>query len=100
MDRLYRVAPGGVEISGNQSVSIEELKPFIKLTAGEPFISARLDALASAIKQVYQRRGFATVTVNSGVNEVGEACRQADDRGRGRSAGARRQRRRSRGPTR
>ncbi len=71
-DRLYRVAPGGVEISGNQSVSIEELKPFIKLTAGEPFISARLDTLASAIKQVYQRRGFATVTVNSGVNEVGE----------------------------
>ena len=54
-------------------MSIDELKPFNKLTAGDPFISARLDTLAGAIKQVYLRRGFATVTVRSGVNEVSEA---------------------------
>jgi len=72
-DRLFRVAPGGVEISGNQAIPIEEFRPFIKISAGEPFVSAKLDALTAAIKQVYQRRGFANVAVASGVNEVGEA---------------------------
>jgi outer membrane protein assembly complex protein YaeT len=71
-DRLYRVAPGGVEISGNHSVPIEELKPFVKLSAGDPFISAKLDVLTNTIKQLYQRRGFSTVNVASGVNEVGD----------------------------
>ena len=71
-DHLYRVAQGGVDISGNQTVPVEEFRPFIKISAGEPFVSAKLDALAGAIKQLYQRRGFANVAVASGVNEVGE----------------------------
>jgi outer membrane protein insertion porin family len=71
-DRLYHVASGGVEISGNQSIPVEELKSSIKLAAGDPFVSARLDAITGGIRQFYLRRGYATVAVKSGVNEVGE----------------------------
>jgi hypothetical protein len=48
------VAPGGVEISGNLAVSPEELKPLIRLEAGEPFIASRLSALEGAIQQIYR----------------------------------------------
>ena len=70
--RLYRVAPGGVAISGNQSVSPDEFKPFIKVTEGEPFVASRLDAIVANIRQLYERRGFATVEVASDVNEVSD----------------------------
>jgi outer membrane protein assembly complex protein YaeT len=71
-DRLYRVAQGGVEITGNEAVPTEELRTLVKLAPGDPFVTARLDALAAAIKQLYQRRGFANVAVNSGANEVSD----------------------------
>jgi outer membrane protein assembly factor BamA len=74
--RLYRVATGGIQINGNQGVSIDELRPLLKMPAGEPFVSARLSTIESAIKQLYRSRGFATADIGSGVNEVGPGLAQ------------------------
>ena len=96
-DRLFRVAPGGVEISGNQAIPIEEFEAVHQDAApGEPFVSAKLDASTGAIKQVYQRRGFANVAVASRRQRGRRGRAQADDRDQGRLARAGRQRRRSR----
>ena len=70
--QLYRVAPGGVEVTGNQSIPIEEIRPLLKLSQGDLYIASRLSAIEGAIKQVYLTKGFATVQVSSAANEVGE----------------------------
>jgi outer membrane protein assembly factor BamA len=69
--RLYRVAPSGVEITGNTVLSPAELKPIMKLGPGEPFVASTLDAMTGAIRQQYQVRGYALAEVNSAVNDVG-----------------------------
>ena len=68
--RLYRVAPGGVEIDGNQSIPITELRPLIRISEGEPFVASKLGAAESAMTQAYRSRGFATAEITSAVNEV------------------------------
>jgi len=70
--QLYRLAPGGIEVTGNTSISIEELRPLLKTTQGEVYVSSKVGAIAGAITQLYKTRGFATVQVDSAVNEVGE----------------------------
>lgn len=70
--QLYRVAPGGVEIAGNQSIGIEEMRPFLRLSQGDVFVSSTLGAITGAIAQLYKTRGFARVQVDAAVNEVGE----------------------------
>lgn len=68
---LYHVAPAGVEISGNHAISIDELRPLVRMAPGEPFVSSRLDAGIAAIKQLYLTRGFASVDPKSAENETG-----------------------------
>jgi outer membrane protein insertion porin family len=70
--QLYRVAPGGVEVTGNHSVPIEELRPLLKMAPGEVFVSSKLGAISSAITQLYKQRGFASVQVDSALNEAGD----------------------------
>lgn len=70
--RLYHVAPGGVEVTGNTSLPIEELRTVLKMSEGDVFVSSRLGAIAGAITQLYKTRGFAAVQVNSAVTEAGE----------------------------
>jgi outer membrane protein assembly factor BamA len=72
---LYRVAEGGLEITGNQSLTGDQLKatldrPAARLVPGEPFIEDHLGAAASAIRAVYQENGFPDVAVQSAANEV------------------------------
>ena len=67
---LYRVAPGGIAVSGNRSVAPERIKPLLRLNAGDPFIASRLDVTADAIKGIYQSEGFASVDMKSGVDVV------------------------------
>jgi outer membrane protein assembly complex protein YaeT len=67
---VYRVAPGGVEVTGNRSVTSEELKPLLKIGDGDLFVSSRLGAIEGAIRQIYRTRGFATAEIASAVNEV------------------------------
>lgn len=71
--RLYHVAPGAVEVTGNASVPVEELRPLLKMDEGDVFVRSKLDAMTGAIAQLYKTRGFAAVQVNSGVNEEGDA---------------------------
>ena len=68
--RVYRVAPGGVEITGNQTLSPEELKPLLRLGQGDLFIASRLGAIEGAIKQAYRTRGFAAAEIATAMNEV------------------------------
>ena len=67
---LYRIDDGGVEITGNTSVAIEELQPFLlRLQAGMLYTSASLDAATSAIRALYLTRGFAQSKITSAENE-------------------------------
>jgi outer membrane protein assembly complex protein YaeT len=66
----YRIA-NGVEITGNPSVPIEQLRPLIEnLAAGEVYLSANLDAAVAGIRELYRTRGFARVKVDPAVNEI------------------------------
>jgi outer membrane protein insertion porin family len=70
----YRVAPGGVEVTGNTAVPIAEIEPLFKsnkLTPGELFIESRLNAVEGGIKLLYLQRGFVQIAIASAVNEVG-----------------------------
>ena len=66
----YRIG-GGVALTGNASVPLEELRPALQnLQDGDIFIIANLDAALSAIRGIYLRRGFAQVKVESAVKEA------------------------------
>ena len=61
-----------MEVTGNQSVSIDELRPLLKMSQGDVFVASKLGAIAGAISQTYRTRGFTSVQVDSATNEVGE----------------------------
>lgn len=66
----YRVS-GGVEIQGNKSVPIEQLRPALaKLQANDVFVESSLGAAVSAIAGQYQRLGYAQAKVNGAANEL------------------------------
>jgi outer membrane protein insertion porin family len=66
----YHVGPDGVEVTGTQSMPIEEFRTALRtLAPGDPFVAAKLDAIVGAITQAYQSRGFATMKAESAVNE-------------------------------
>ena len=69
---LYRVA-GDVAITGNRAVPIEELRPFVKIQSGDVYIASRLDAAIAAMRDLYLRRGFAAVKLESAANETDSA---------------------------
>ncbi len=67
----YHVGPGGVEVSGNASINTEEFRPALRtLAPGDPFVAARLDAIVGAITEIYRKRGLATMTAASDVQEM------------------------------
>ena len=68
---VYRVAPGGVEVSGARSIPPEEIRPLIRLEPGELFLASRLGAIEGAIRQIYRARGFANAEILTAVNETG-----------------------------
>lgn len=68
---LYRVAPGGVEISGSRAIAPEEIRALVRMAPGEPFVATRLGAIEAAIRQIYRTRGFAAAEIASAVNETG-----------------------------
>jgi outer membrane protein assembly factor BamA len=68
----YRIAPGGVEVTGNKSIAIEEIRPLLRMSQGDLFISSKLGAIEGAIKQLYRTKGFASAEVRSAANQVGE----------------------------
>ena len=67
----YRVAPGGIEVTGNNSVPIEELRPLLKMSPGESYVESSLGGIENSIKMLYLKKGFAQVEIASQTNEVG-----------------------------
>ena len=65
----YRVAPEGVQVTGNQSIPIEEIRPLVVLQPGAPYVESHLDATVGALIRLYTTRGFRWATVKSGVSE-------------------------------
>jgi outer membrane protein assembly complex protein YaeT len=66
---LYRAA-GDVEITGNRAIPAEELRPLVRMQAGDVFVASRLDAAITAIGDLYRRRGFAAAKIESAANET------------------------------
>jgi outer membrane protein insertion porin family len=67
----YHVSPGGADISGNTSIPIEDLRPLLKMKAGDPFVGAQLGASEAAIRQLYRSKGFATAQIASSAGDAG-----------------------------
>ena len=67
----FRVAPEGVQISGNTSVLIEEIRPLVVLGPGDLYVESHLDATVGALVRLYRLRGFRWADVKSGATEVG-----------------------------
>ena len=61
----YRVRQ--VEVSGNASLTLEELQPTLRLHEGQPFSEARLDADIAAIEDIYHRLGFAAAKAQAAI---------------------------------
>ena len=66
---IYHVAPGGIQIEGNQSVSMAELKPLLKLEQGDLFVASRMSAIEAAIRQIYRTRGFDRAEIATATDE-------------------------------
>jgi outer membrane protein assembly complex protein YaeT len=64
----YRVST--YEIAGNASVPLAEFAASLRLVEGQPFSSARLDADASTIEEIYHRRGFGSARAVSAMEVV------------------------------
>jgi outer membrane protein assembly complex protein YaeT len=73
---LYRVTR--VEISGNQSVPLEDFAPALRVRAGQPFAAAPLDADLSAIENLYHRRGFASARAEAAIEPAAPAGAAAE----------------------
>jgi outer membrane protein insertion porin family len=52
------------EVTGNVSISSEELNPLIQMKAGAPFIEATVGSDAARIQGLYRQRGFSAVKVS------------------------------------
>ena len=56
---------GAVTLDGVAAMARAELAPLLKLEVGEPFVDARVAAVAAAVAEFYRVRGFANVRVTS-----------------------------------
>jgi outer membrane protein insertion porin family len=67
----HYVVSQGVEVQGNRTVPIEQLRPaLLKLQANDVFVESNLSAAVTAIAGVYQRLGYAQAKVNGSENEL------------------------------
>ncbi|HSL24347.1 MAG TPA: POTRA domain-containing protein [Vicinamibacterales bacterium] len=70
VNRGARYTIDAIEISGNASVGIAELRALVPIRPGEPFVEGRLTSAVEAIKALYQRRGFASAAVEVATDET------------------------------
>jgi outer membrane protein assembly complex protein YaeT len=62
---LYHVTR--VDVTGNSSISLDELRPLLRQRENQPFSAARLDSDVAAIEDLYHRRGFASAKAQNTV---------------------------------
>lgn len=67
---LHRV--GAVSLAGNDTLARTELEPLLKLSRGDPFVDARVAAIAAAIEESYRVRGYGRVAVKPAVEVLPE----------------------------
>ena len=66
---VYRVA-SDAEIRGNVAIPTSELRPLVPFKPGTVFVDAQLTAAATAIRNLYLQRGFASAEVKPAANET------------------------------
>ena len=67
---LHRVA--GASVVGNLTVPTAQIEPLLKLPRGEPFVDARVAAIAAAIEELYRVRGYGQARVAAAVEVLPE----------------------------
>jgi outer membrane protein assembly complex protein YaeT len=67
---LHRV--NAVSLAGNATMPNAELEPLMKLTRGDPFVDARVAAIAVAIEELYRVRGYERAAVSPGIEVLPE----------------------------
>ncbi|MGE3274155.1 MAG: POTRA domain-containing protein [Vicinamibacterales bacterium] len=68
---LHRVER--VEVEGQSQLGMEDIRGLLRLEAGEPFVDARVSAVASAITELYRVRGFTAASVQPRIAVLPEA---------------------------
>jgi outer membrane protein insertion porin family len=58
---LHRI--GAVDVAGYKGLDRSDIAPLLQLKTGEPFVEARVGAVAAAIGELYRVRGYSTVRV-------------------------------------
>ncbi|MCC7240324.1 MAG: BamA/TamA family outer membrane protein [Acidobacteria bacterium] len=67
---LHRV--GTVSLSGNVTLPRAELEPLLGLARGDPFVDARVGAIAAAIEESYRVRGYERAAVKPAIEVLPE----------------------------
>ena len=65
----YRVAR--VDVAGCEQVARSSLQPVISVEPGQPFVAARMNADADAIRALYRQKGFRAADVTASTEPVG-----------------------------
>jgi outer membrane protein insertion porin family len=72
----YRVAPAGLQFTGNATVSTSEIDAVLKarklaLAPGDLFIESRLGTIENQVKSLYRQKGFIQADVTSATDDAG-----------------------------
>ncbi|MEO8679369.1 MAG: POTRA domain-containing protein [Vicinamibacterales bacterium] len=62
---LHRI--GTVDVAGHQGLAQADIAPLLQLKTGEPFVEARVGAVATAIGELYRVRGYSQVRVTPAI---------------------------------
>ncbi|HJU44675.1 MAG TPA: POTRA domain-containing protein [Vicinamibacterales bacterium] len=68
---LHRVE--SIDVAGNAVLERAAIAPLLQVKPGEPFVQARIGAIAAAITELYRVRGFAQVVVTTDIQLLPEA---------------------------
>ena len=62
-----------IDVAGNAALDRAAIAPLLQVKPGEPFVQARIGAIAAAITELYRVRGFAQVEVTPDIQVLPEA---------------------------
>jgi outer membrane protein insertion porin family len=63
-----------IDVGGNAALDRAAIAPLLQIKPGEPFVQARVGAIAAAITELYRVRGFAQVAVTPDIQVLPEAA--------------------------
>ena len=72
---LHRVE--SIDVAGNAALDRPAILPLLQVKPGEPFVQARIGAIAAAITELYRVRGYAQVEVTADIQVLPEASAAA-----------------------